>query len=239
MRTVFPNVFLIFTRIPISTTTPSKTASLVVAMLLSLGITIAFLACEQAEPTPAPTTVPTGTPYPTYTPFPTSSPLPSQTPLPTYTPFPTQTPLPTYTPFPTFTPTATYTATATPTPTSTHTATPTYSPTPTETPTPTHTPSPTNTPTPTPFPDRAALIAFYHSTDGDNWVNNTNWLSDKPLREWHGIHADDNDRVIVIALKGNNLVGSLAPDISKLTALKELILRRNSLSGPIIDNVGI
>ena len=148
MRTVFPNVFLIFTRIPISTTTPSKTASLVVALLLSLGITIAFLACEQAEPTPAPTTVPTGTPYPTYTPFPTSSPLPSQTPLPTYTPFPTQTPLPTYTPFPTFTPTATYTATATPTPTSTHTATPTYSPTPTETPTPTHTPSPTNTPSP-------------------------------------------------------------------------------------------
>ena len=153
MRITLPYVFRIFTRIPISTTTPSKTASLVGALVLSLALAVAFLACEQAEPTPTPTvqpaptatpTVPprptytetpvpfssptpgpTGTPYPTYTPFPTPTPLPTQTPQPTYTPFPTQTPLATYTPFPTFTPTSTYTATATITPTATPTSTPT------------------------------------------------------------------------------------------------------------------
>ena len=26
--------------------------------------------------------------------------------------------------------------------------------------------------------DRAALVVLYEATDGDNWVNNTNWLSD-------------------------------------------------------------
>ena len=171
MRTVFPNVFLIFTRIPISTSAHSRSASLGVALLLSLGIAVALLACEQAEPTPTPTVQPTSTatstppprptytatpaptrtptPGPTSTPYPTYTPFPTPTPQPTYTPFPTQTPLATYTPFPTFTPTATYTATATPTPTSTHTATPTHSPTPTDTPTPTNTPTPTFTATPT------------------------------------------------------------------------------------------
>ena len=29
--------------------------------------------------------------------------------------------------------------------------------------------------------DRAALVALYNATDGDNWGNNTNWGSDMPL----------------------------------------------------------
>ena len=27
-------------------------------------------------------------------------------------------------------------------------------------------------------PDRAALVALYNATDGRNWVDNTNWLTD-------------------------------------------------------------
>ena len=34
--------------------------------------------------------------------------------------------------------------------------------------------------------DRAALVALYDSTGGDNWKNNANWKSDKPLGEWYG-----------------------------------------------------
>ena len=30
-------------------------------------------------------------------------------------------------------------------------------------------------------PDRAALVALYNATDGPNWVDNTNWLTDAPL----------------------------------------------------------
>ena len=36
-------------------------------------------------------------------------------------------------------------------------------------------------------PDRAALVALYNATDGPNWVDNTNWLTDAPLGEWYGV----------------------------------------------------
>ena len=177
MRIILPNVFRNFIRIPVSTTTPSKTASLVGILLLSLALAVALLACEQAEPTPtptiqlAPTATPTVPPRPTYTetpvpfssptPGPTGTPYPTYTPFPTPTPLPTQTPQPTYTPFPTFTPTATYTATATPTPTSTATATPTLTPTPTATATatasPTATATATGTATATPTPEPTSI----------------------------------------------------------------------------------
>ena len=35
-------------------------------------------------------------------------------------------------------------------------------------------------------PDPAALAALYEATDGPNWRNNTNWLTDAPLDEWYG-----------------------------------------------------
>ena len=39
--------------------------------------------------------------------------------------------------------------------------------------------------------DRArAGRRFYHATDGPNWVNNTSWLSDAPIGEWHGVATD-------------------------------------------------
>ena len=37
--------------------------------------------------------------------------------------------------------------------------------------------------------DRAALVALYHATDGANWGDNTNWLSDAPLGEWSGFYT--------------------------------------------------
>ena len=32
--------------------------------------------------------------------------------------------------------------------------------------------------------DREALVAFYNATDGENWDESNNWLSDAPLGEW-------------------------------------------------------
>ena len=44
-------------------------------------------------------------------------------------------------------------------------------------------------------PDRAVLVALYEATDGDNWKDNTNWLSDRPLNEWFGVTTNGNGRV--------------------------------------------
>ena len=43
--------------------------------------------------------------------------------------------------------------------------------------------------------DRDVLVAFYHATNGPNWLNSGNWLSDKPLGAWHGVTTDNSGRV--------------------------------------------
>ena len=53
---------------------------------------------------------------------------------------------------------------------------------------------------------REQLIQFYKDTDGDNWTENENWCSDKPLEEWYGISVD-NEGKYSISLQSNNLSG--------------------------------
>ena len=90
--------------------------------------------------------------------------------------------------------------------------------------------------------DRAALVAFYHATDGPNWKNNTNWLSDKSVIEWHGVSAHHerrpDGRLTALHLDSNNLTGMLPPEIGDLTTLKNLHLPSNNLTGPIPATIG-
>lgn len=37
---------------------------------------------------------------------------------------------------------------------------------------------------------REYLVKLYHDTDGDNWYDNTNWLSDLPITQWAGVQKD-------------------------------------------------
>ena len=86
--------------------------------------------------------------------------------------------------------------------------------------------------------DRSALTALYDSTDGDNWFNNTNWLTDAPLDEWHGVIIDIDGRVSELNLNHNLLIGELPPELSNLTNLKTLNLRVNRLTGEIPHQLG-
>ena len=87
-------------------------------------------------------------------------------------------------------------------------------------------------------PDRDALVALYEATDGDNWTNNTNWLSDRPLNEWHGVTTNDDGRVTSLALRANELSGSLPAELGNLTNLQRLLLFRNQLSGALPAELG-
>ena len=80
-------------------------------------------------------------------------------------------------------------------------------------------------------PDREALVALYNATDGENWQAGENWLSDAPLGEWWGVTTNDDGRVTVLDLNGNNLVGNVPPDLGSLTALARLDLGGNRLDG--------
>ena len=97
-------------------------------------------------------------------------------------------------------------------------------------------------------PDRAALVAFFNATDGPNWVNSENWLTDAPLDYWYGVETDDTGRVVVLSLAGNldnwpdvtphGLEGPIPPEIGSLGHLERLVLDNNALTGPIPAEIG-
>ena len=91
----------------------------------------------------------------------------------------------------------------------------------------------TSEPTTTPETDREALIALYNATGGPNWSNNTNWLSDAPLDQWHGVTTDGTGRVARLELASNGVSGELPPEIGNLSKLIMLFLSGNDLSGEL------
>ena len=124
---------------------------------------------------------------------------------------------------------ATGSLSSTPTATFTPSSTVTSGPTPTPTPTPTATTVP-----PAPAAERAALVALYNATNGANWLENGNWLTNEPISTWHGVFTNDAGHVTGLSLRDNGLRGQL-PDLSALTYLRSLILTDNQLTGPIPD----
>ena len=81
--------------------------------------------------------------------------------------------------------------------------------------------------------DREILAALYNTTGGPSWTDRSNWLEDKPLRDWHGIDADADDRVTGIHLHGNNLTGEIPSILAGLTELVWLNLANNDLRGAV------
>ena len=81
--------------------------------------------------------------------------------------------------------------------------------------------------------DRAALVALYNATNGPEWTNRTNWLSDRPLGEWYGVTTDAGGRVTGVDLASNQLSGTIPAELGNLTNLQTLHLVGNELSGGI------
>ncbi len=97
--------------------------------------------------------------------------------------------------------------------------------------------------------DRAALVALYNATDGPNWVNDDNWLTDVPLGDWYGVDTDTSGRVVRLDLDGrwdsdareyipHGLSGPVPSEIGNLANLTRLDLAHNFLSDPIPTELG-
>ena len=87
-------------------------------------------------------------------------------------------------------------------------------------------------------PDRAVLVALYHATNGDNWTNNSNWLSDAPLNQWYGVDTDNRWNVHELSLTDNQLTGQLPPELGEFYAVKGLYFDNNQLTGHIPPELG-
>ena len=86
--------------------------------------------------------------------------------------------------------------------------------------------------------DREVLVTLYEATDGDNWLENDNWLSSRPIGDWYGVTVDDSGRVIELNLSENELSGSIPPELGNLSKLEWLALSQNSLNGTIPSELG-
>ena len=87
--------------------------------------------------------------------------------------------------------------------------------------------------------DLAALLALYHSTDGDNWL--ISWPVDDPDSDhctWHGVTCDSIGRVQRLGIPSNDLSGPIPPEVGNLTNLSWLDFGGNQLSGPIPPELG-
>lgn len=85
-------------------------------------------------------------------------------------------------------------------------------------------------------PQRFVLVTFFQALDGQFWKIKTNWLSNRPLRDWHGVTVDNHGLIIKIDLRSNYLRGELPGTLSLLPSLQYLDLYNNRISGKIPDS---
>lgn len=123
----------------------------------------------------------------------------------------------------------------------------------TTTPTPTLTGTPTSTPTATPtatadsfscntvaeipLAECEALVALYNSTDGSNWTNGSGWLVTNTPCSWYGVTCSAG-HATRLGLQGNQLSGSIPPQLGSLVSLQYLALYSNQLTGSIPPQLG-
>ena len=105
-----------------------------------------------------------------------------------------------------------------------------------------------------------ALVAFYNSTNGDFWNENTNWLQTDTPCSWYGVDCNGENieqifmpennlsgsipwqignlsKLVALWLDGNNLIGSIPIEIGEITQLQYLVLGDNQLNGEIPNEI--
>jgi len=82
-------------------------------------------------------------------------------------------------------------------------------------------------------PDYDGLEKFYLATNGDDWNDNTGWLTDCEPCGWRGVGCDENQRVNSLILRGNGLTGNLPEDFGALPMLRLINIGYNEVTGEL------
>ncbi|WKV10757.1 T9SS type A sorting domain-containing protein [Marivirga harenae] len=76
--------------------------------------------------------------------------------------------------------------------------------------------------------DSLAMLAFYESTNGENWNNAQNWTTGK-LNTWEGLSMIQ-DSLFSINLPGNQMEGVLPNELGNLNFVNEINLSQNNIT---------
>jgi Leucine-rich repeat (LRR) protein len=82
-----------------------------------------------------------------------------------------------------------------------------------------------------------ALVALYNYANGAGWTNHGGWFIASIPCSWYGVSCNTG-HVITLLLPGNQLSGSIPPELRNLTNLQGLYLESNQLSGSIPPELG-
>lgn len=84
--------------------------------------------------------------------------------------------------------------------------------------------------------DSLALVDFYDSTNGPNWL--VSWDLTQPMEAWNGVTLNSTGRVMGLNLPSNFLEGPISESIGALTALETIDCFGNQLNGVIPESIG-
>ena len=79
--------------------------------------------------------------------------------------------------------------------------------------------------------DSIALVKLYSTANGDDWVNNQNWLTTS-IDTWQGVSVQAG-RVVGVNLASNNLTGRLTSDLRKLSFAASLNFSNNQIGSGV------
>ena len=85
--------------------------------------------------------------------------------------------------------------------------------------------------------ERRFLTELYRALGGEQWEDNTGWLSDQPVREWYGVTTDADGYVTGLSLDKNKLQGTLPSGFAFLSHLDSLHCKYNGISGPVPEDL--
>jgi Leucine-rich repeat (LRR) protein len=87
---------------------------------------------------------------------------------------------------------------------------------------------------------RYAMAALFFSLNGDLWFDSSDWLTELDECFWVNsavVSCDGNGTLVGLSLTGQNLTGSIPPELGLLSRLEVLELQDNQISGSIPPEV--
>lgn len=86
--------------------------------------------------------------------------------------------------------------------------------------------------------DSLALVAFYNSTGGPNWYNNSNWLTG-PVGTWYGVTVEGERVKELKFYSDNNINGFIPEEIGSLDEVETFVIGNNpNLKGNLPKTIG-